>query len=74
MVSGEYVKALGRFGAYGVFIGLLSATLYPIVIHPIMNTEYYKKLQNENRKGINQEEIQPGNMKVWSDPFDRKKD
>lgn len=23
-------------------------------------------------KGINQEDIQPGNMKVWSDPFKKK--
>ncbi|KAI8440950.1 hypothetical protein MSG28_009246 [Choristoneura fumiferana] len=35
--------------------------------------EGVEKIQKEGRKNINIEEIQPGNMKVWSDPFDRKK-
>ncbi|CAG7721259.1 unnamed protein product, partial [Allacma fusca] len=29
--------------------------------------------QARNRAGVKQEEIQPGGMKVWSDPFERKK-
>uniref|UniRef100_A0A1B0DJK9 ADP-ribosylation factor-like protein 6 n=1 Tax=Phlebotomus papatasi TaxID=29031 RepID=A0A1B0DJK9_PHLPP len=56
------------------FIGLLGLALYPIVVDPMINTEKYKKIQSKNRAGVNQEEIQPGNMKVWSDPFDRKRD
>ncbi|MPC39125.1 Small integral membrane protein 20 [Portunus trituberculatus] len=57
----------------GALVGFIGATLYPIAIYPMMNSGQYKQAQIENRKGINQEEIQPGNMKVWSDPFDRKK-
>lgn len=61
---------------YGVFIGgivgFISAALYPIVVYPMMHVDEYKKAQAINRQGINQEEIQPGNMKVWTDPFQRK--
>jgi len=37
------------------------------------NSEKWRKISEDNRKnaGIKQENIQPGNMKVWSDPFDR---
>ncbi|XP_047737674.1 small integral membrane protein 20-like [Hyalella azteca] len=69
----SYFKKLSRFAIYGTFIGLISVTLYPIVIYPMLNPDYYKKIQAENRKNIKQEDIQPGNMKIWSDPFDRKK-
>ncbi|XP_042867941.1 small integral membrane protein 20-like [Penaeus japonicus] len=63
-----------RYGLFlGGLVGFISAALYPIIIYPMMHVDDYKKSQAENRKGINQEEIQPGNMKVWSDPFDRKK-
>ncbi|XP_076043463.1 small integral membrane protein 20 [Oratosquilla oratoria] len=63
-----------RYGAFVGFIaGFIGATLYPIVISPMINSDYYKQIQKETRAGVNQEEIQPGNMKVWSDPFDRKK-
>lgn len=58
---------------YAVFIGgivtTITAALYPIAIEPMMDPEKYKKIQKITREGINQEEIQPGNMKVWSDPF-----
>lgn len=61
---------------YGVFIGgivgFISAALYPVVVYPMMHVDEYKKAQAINRQGINQEEIQPGNMKVWTDPFQRK--
>ena len=35
-----------------------------------MNSIFYVKEDNV-KAGIKQENIQPGNMKVWSDPFDR---
>lgn len=35
-----------------------------------MDTE---EIQKRNRRGINPEDIQPGGMKVWSDPFGRNK-
>ncbi|KAH7644562.1 small integral membrane protein 20 [Dermatophagoides farinae] len=51
------------------FVGTVLIALYPIFIYPYFNIEKYQKTQHENRKGINREEIQPGNMRVWSDPF-----
>ncbi|XP_042211535.1 small integral membrane protein 20-like [Homarus americanus] len=62
-----------RYGVFvGGLVGFISAALYPIVIYPMMNVDNYKKIQAVTRKGINQEDVQPGNMKVWSDPFGRK--
>ncbi|XP_060523680.1 small integral membrane protein 20 [Cylas formicarius] len=62
---------------YGVFItmlvGAIGLTCYPIIIDPMVNTKKWKKIQDHTRKNINQEDVQPGNMKVWTDPFDRKK-
>ncbi|CAH0397143.1 unnamed protein product [Chilo suppressalis] len=55
------------------FVGFIGVTLYPIIISPMMDSSEYKKIQKVARKNIRQEDIQPGNMKVWSDPFDRKK-
>lgn len=56
----------------GTFVGVLGLAIYPVIISPIINPEEYKKMQKVNRAGVVQEKIQPGNMKVWSDPFDRK--
>jgi hypothetical protein len=57
----------------GSIVGVIGLALYPIAIDPMINTEKYKKIQERNRRGVAQEDIQPGNMKVWSDPFGRKK-
>lgn len=62
-----------RYGLFiGGFVGFIAAALFPIVIRPMINVEEYRKIQAANRALIKQEEIQPGNMKVWTDPFDRK--
>lgn len=58
--------------------GLLAAVtlaLYPIAIEPMLNPEPHRQLSKRIRdeNNIRQQDIQPGNMKVWSDPFDRKK-
>ncbi|XP_055527852.1 small integral membrane protein 20 [Wyeomyia smithii] len=53
----------------GGIVGLIGLACYPIIIEPMMNPEKYKKLQQQNRAGIRQEDVQPGNMRVWSDPF-----
>ncbi|XP_071523297.1 small integral membrane protein 20 [Panulirus ornatus] len=70
------VMAILRGWRYGLvvggLVGFISAALYPIIIYPLLNVDTYKKIQAETRKDVNQEEIQPGNMKVWSDPFGRK--
>ncbi|XP_065157049.1 small integral membrane protein 20 [Atheta coriaria] len=53
-------------------VGVIGITIYPIAIYPMQHIEEYKAIQKENRRNVIQSEIQPGNMKVWSDPFDRK--
>ncbi|EFX89256.1 hypothetical protein DAPPUDRAFT_126724 [Daphnia pulex] len=57
----------------GTVVGAIGLAIYPIIVSPMMNPEPYKKQQAVNRSGIKQEEVQPGNMKVWSDPFARPK-
>ncbi|XP_022185238.2 small integral membrane protein 20 [Nilaparvata lugens] len=62
-----------RFAGFvGGMLGVLGLALYPIMIYPMYNTDEYKKLQAIGRKNINQEDIQPGGMRIWSDPFGRK--
>ena len=71
----QKVKLTGwRFATFvGLLVGTIGAALYPIVIAPVRNPEKWQKLSEENRRAmaIKQENIQPGNMKVWTDPFDR---
>jgi len=54
-------------------VGTIGIAIYPIIISPMIDPEPYRLKQQYNRRGIDQASIQPGNMKVWSDPFDRKK-
>jgi len=56
----------------GVF-GAIGLAIYPIIIRPFYHQEEWKEFSKKNRElaGIKQENIQPGNMKVWTDPFDR---
>ncbi|KAL3224460.1 hypothetical protein MRX96_026576 [Rhipicephalus microplus] len=56
----------------GGFVAAVCLALYPIVIHPYIFVQDYKQVQKHTRKDIDQESIQPGGMKVWSDPFGRK--
>uniref|UniRef100_A0A1Q3FK08 Protein with signal anchor n=1 Tax=Culex tarsalis TaxID=7177 RepID=A0A1Q3FK08_CULTA len=58
----------------GGIIGFIGLACYPIIIAPMMNPEEYKRIQKQNRANIKQEEIQPGNMRVWSDPFKPRED
>jgi len=59
---------------YGTFFGSVGLFCYGAIIFPMMNPDYFREMQAKGRAGINQADIQPGGMKVWSDPFDRKKD
>ncbi|KAJ6646291.1 Small integral membrane protein 20 [Pseudolycoriella hygida] len=64
-----------RYVAFiGTIVGGIAATIYPIIIAPMIDPTYYQNIQKQTRAGIKQELIQPGNMKVWTDPFDRKKE
>ncbi|CAG7830367.1 unnamed protein product [Allacma fusca] len=62
---------------YGIgvscLLGAMALFMYPIAIAPMINSAEYRRNQARNRAGVKQEEIQPGGMKVWSDPFERKK-
>ncbi|XP_051898999.1 small integral membrane protein 20 [Pristis pectinata] len=57
---------------FGGFAAAIGAAFYPIYFRPLIYTQEYQQEQKMNRTGIKQEEIQPGGMKVWSDPFNRK--
>ncbi|XP_066248776.1 small integral membrane protein 20 [Euwallacea similis] len=57
----------------GGLVGALGLASYPIIVDPMINPEKWKKIQERTRSNIKQEDIQPGNMKVWTDPFDREK-
>lgn len=56
----------------GGLVAALGAALYPIAIHPYLHIDEYKEIQKESRKNIDQASVQPGGMKVWSDPFERR--
>ncbi|XP_078739895.1 small integral membrane protein 20 [Lampetra fluviatilis] len=58
---------------FGGFVTALAVTLYPIAIHPFLNIARFQVVQKVNRDGVDQESIQPGGMKVWSNPFEPKK-
>ncbi|CAH0591568.1 unnamed protein product [Chrysodeixis includens] len=63
-----------RYAAFvSGFVGMIGLALYPIAISPMIDVSKYKEIQKEARKNIRQEDIQPGNMKIWTDPFGRKK-
>ncbi|XP_014329988.1 small integral membrane protein 20 [Xiphophorus maculatus] len=54
---------------FGGFITAVAAALYPIFVYPLTHKEEYREVQKVNRAGINQADIQPAGVKIWSDPF-----
>ncbi|XP_022699041.1 small integral membrane protein 20-like [Varroa jacobsoni] len=60
-------------GVVGGLFGTILLALYPIAIQPYLDSSEWKTTQQHTRKSIVQEEVQPGGMRVWSDPFERKK-
>ncbi|XP_015918851.1 small integral membrane protein 20 [Parasteatoda tepidariorum] len=67
------LKGLRAVSFYGGLFGLIGVAVYAVAIYPYQHIDEYQKIQKITRAGVNQETIQPGGMKVWSDPFDRKK-
>ncbi|KAJ8916981.1 hypothetical protein NQ315_008381 [Exocentrus adspersus] len=57
----------------GGLVASIGIACYPIIIDPMLNPDKYKRIQAVTRANIRQEDVQPGNMKIWTDPFDRKK-
>ena len=63
-----------RFAGFvGSIVAAVAVACYPIIISPYLYPEKWKQMSKEIREkeGIKQENIQPGGMKVWTDPFDR---
>lgn len=63
-----------RFGVFvGSIVGFIGLSIYPIIITPYLHPEKWRQQSKEIRQmhNIQQESIQPGGMKVWTDPFDR---
>ncbi|XP_069375180.1 small integral membrane protein 20 [Paralichthys olivaceus] len=54
---------------FGGFVTALAAAFYPIFFYPLTHKQEYREVQKANRTGINQADIQPVGVKVWSDPF-----
>ncbi|XP_036407518.1 small integral membrane protein 20 [Megalops cyprinoides] len=57
---------------FGGFVTAVAAAFYPIFFHPLTHVNEYKQVQRENRAGINQADVQPVGVKIWSDPFKTK--
>ncbi|KAG8191960.1 hypothetical protein JTE90_002234 [Oedothorax gibbosus] len=69
-IKGPRARAFALFSG---LTGLIALALYPTVIYPYFHIDEYREIQKITRAGVNQEAVQPGGMKVWTDPFDRKK-
>lgn len=55
--------------AVAAVVGGIAAATYPTIISPYLNPEPWREIQRIGRQGIEREKIQPGGMKVWTDPF-----
>ncbi|XP_033743204.1 uncharacterized protein LOC117329385 [Pecten maximus] len=64
MVGFKFAALVG--GLFGT-IGLL---LYPVVIQPMIDPTKWQEIQKEARAGFDREKIQPGEMRVWTNPMD----
>ncbi|XP_017291637.1 small integral membrane protein 20 [Kryptolebias marmoratus] len=54
---------------FGGFITAVAAAFYPIFVYPLTHKDEYRQVQRVNRAGINQADVQPVGLKIWSDPF-----
>ncbi|XP_068164466.1 small integral membrane protein 20 [Antennarius striatus] len=54
---------------FGGFVTAIAAAFYPIFFYPLVHKDEYRDAQKMNRAGINQADVQPVGVKVWSDPF-----
>ncbi|XP_015247255.1 small integral membrane protein 20 [Cyprinodon tularosa] len=54
---------------FGGFVTAVAAAFYPIFFYPLTHKDEYREVQKVNRAGINQADVQPAGMKIWSDPF-----
>jgi len=73
-MTGRQVLKGWRYAAFiGSVVGAISLAIYPVIISPYLYPDKWRQQSKAIRDehNIRQEEIQPGGMKVWTDPFDR---
>ena len=65
----------GRLGVAVItgLVGLVGVGVYLVVVEPMMHPERWTEKQKAIRSKHSLEETQPGGMKMWEDPFGRKK-
>ncbi|XP_013871632.1 small integral membrane protein 20 [Austrofundulus limnaeus] len=51
------------------FFMAVGASFFPIFFYPLAHEDEYRQIQKVNRAGINQADVQPVGLKIWSDPF-----
>ncbi|XP_040038884.1 small integral membrane protein 20 [Gasterosteus aculeatus] len=54
---------------FGGFITAVAAAFYPIFFYPLAHNKEYRDVQKINRTAVNQADVQPVGVKIWSDPF-----
>ncbi|CAH0393179.1 unnamed protein product [Bemisia tabaci] len=69
----ERKRVLKKWGFVAGFAAVITLCMWPIAISPMFWPEKYQEIQKKGRAGLDIEKIQPGGMKVWEDPFGRKK-
>lgn len=58
-----------QFMHVGGLVALVGAACYAAIVYPMNHAAEYRRIQEETRKNIDREQIQPGGMRIWSDPF-----
>lgn len=74
MTGGRPILKGWRYAVFvGSIVGSIGLAIYPIIIMPYFNPTPWQNKSKEIRElaGISQDQIQPGDMKIWTDPFDR---
>ncbi|KAL5012877.1 hypothetical protein ScPMuIL_011428 [Solemya velum] len=74
MAAPKLLKGWRYAAMIGGLVGAIGLALYPIAVDPYLHPEKWQNIQRENRQGEDRSTMQPGGMKVWSDPFEKKKE
>ncbi|XP_074649609.1 small integral membrane protein 20-like [Tubulanus polymorphus] len=64
-----YLRGWRYTALVGGLIGLIGTAMYFTAVDPYINPNKWRSVQKITRRDIDQDEIQPGGMRVWSDPF-----
>lgn len=58
----------GRLYVAGLMT-LTGVASYAAIIYPMMHASEFREIQEKTRRGLDRTQIQPGGMRIWSDPF-----